>query len=233
MERRNPAALKPYDKNSRVHSIGQIEDIRRSIREFGFIRPVVIDEHDMILAGHGAVVAACEESLADIPVHVVAHLSQRQKQAYVIADNKLAQKSTWNFDILSEELSKLSEFDYDLALTGFDEQEIDALLKDDLSILPPGFDTPAPVPSRSVSDGDSEGRAVPDQEEGELIPLGSSVSRSPIDIPKVLFGKYTIPLTMDESERFEREIKTYIDEHGTLAGYFTRYWDSGDPDREH
>lgn len=226
---KNPKALRPHPKNSRVHSDAQLADIVRSIREFGFIRPVVVDEHDVILAGHGAVLAAVEAGLDKIPVHVISHLSDRQKRAYVIADNKLALESTWNFEMLSEELSALSEMDFDLSITGFDEQELDALLKDDASILPAGFETTS---SSGGGIGVGVGREVPVQQEGELIPLGSGVAKSPIDIPKIVFGKYLIPLTAEEAEGLEKLIKQYVEEHGTTAGMFARYWhdDVGDRD---
>lgn len=230
MEKRNPNSLRAYERNSRVHSAEQIDELRRSIREFGFIKPVVIDGNNMLLAGHGAVEAAKLEGLTEIPVYVAGHLTDRQKRAFVIADNKLAQKSSWDFDMLSRELSDLLEEDYDIDVLGFSDQELDALLKDDKAILPPGFDEPT-VRVTTVEQAPNttgEGRQIPAQAEGELIALGSHVQKSAIEIPKLVFGKYIIPLTTEECERLEREIKQHVDEYGTFSGFVARRWHPND-----
>ena len=224
MVSKNPVALKPHPRNSRVHSEQQIEQIMRSIQEFGFLRPVVVDETDTILAGHGAVMAARQLSLKSIPVCVVGELSPRQKDAYVIADNRLAQNSSWDFAVLGEVINDLLVQDFDIDLLGFNEQELDAMLKDDASILPPGFASSASAPEPT-----GEGRQIPAEVAGELVPLGPGIAQTSVPIPKVAFGKYLIPLTAEESERLEKEIKQYVDEYGTLAGFFTRLWDQADP----
>ena len=232
MEKRNPNKLHAYERNSRVHSAEQIDELRRSIREFGFIKPVVIDGNNMILAGHGAIEAAKLEGLTEIPVYVAGHLTDRQKRAFVIADNKLAQKSSWDFDMLSRELSDLLEQEYDIDVIGFSDAELDSLLKDDKSILPPGFEEPATMRVTTVDQSPNtttgEGRQIPAQADGELIALGSHVQKSPIEIPKLVFGKYIIPLTGDECERLEREINQHVDEYGTLTGFVARRWHQDD-----
>lgn len=120
--------LIPFAKNSRTHSDGQVAQIAASIREFGFTNPVLIDEADGIIAGHGRVMAARKLKLTEIPCIRLAHLSDAQKRAYVIADNKLALNAGWDEAMLKLELADLKALDFDLELTGFNTDEIDALL---------------------------------------------------------------------------------------------------------
>lgn len=128
----------PYANNTRTHSDAQIEQIVESIREFGFTKPILIDEANGIIAGHGAHLAAQIAGLTELPCIRLSHLSERQRRAYIIADNKIAQNSGWDFDKLAEELNYLVTADVDLEITGFDEQELAALLQDDKSLLPKG-----------------------------------------------------------------------------------------------
>lgn len=224
MVSKNPVSLRPHPRNSKVHSEQQVEQIMRSIEQFGFLRPVVVDETDTILAGHGAVMAACQLGLDSVPVYVVGELSPRQKDAYVIADNRLAQNSSWDFSLLGEVINDLLLQDFDIDVLGFNEQELDAMLKEDASILPPGFGSPAPIVSPV-----GEGREIPREVAGELVALGPSIAQTSVPIQKLVFGKYLIPLAADESERLEREIKQYVNEHGTLSGFFSRVWGEVDP----
>lgn len=122
--------LIPYVGNSRTHSKEQVNQIAASIKEFGFTNPVLVDEHKGIVAGHGRVMAAEKLQLAKVPVIELAHLSEAQKKAYIIADNKLALNAGWNEEMLANELAALQEFDFDLALTGFSEEELNDLLPD-------------------------------------------------------------------------------------------------------
>ena len=122
------ATLIPFAKNSRTHSDAQIAQIAASIREFGFTNPVLIDEANGIIAGHGRVMAARKLKLTEVPCIRLAHLSDAQKRAYVIADNKLALNAGWDEAMLKLELADLKALDFDLDLTGFNTDEIDALL---------------------------------------------------------------------------------------------------------
>lgn len=139
------ADLVPFAQNARTHSERQVVQIGASIKEFGFNNPVLIDEANGIIAGHGRVLAAEDIGMDEVPCIRLSHLSERQRRAYVLADNKLALASGWDFEKLAEELSYLVESDFSLDLTGFDEQEIDALLKVDRSILPPEFTEPETI----------------------------------------------------------------------------------------
>jgi site-specific DNA-methyltransferase (adenine-specific) len=122
--------LIPYARNSRTHSDEQVAQIAASIREFGFTNPVLIDEHDGIIAGHGRTIAARKLGMNEVPCIRLTHLSETQRRAYIIADNKLALNAGWDEQMLSLELKALEEMDFDLALTGFESDELDALLSE-------------------------------------------------------------------------------------------------------
>ena len=120
--------LIPYARNSRTHSDAQIAQVAASIREFGFTNPVLIDGADGIIAGHGRVMAARKLGLDKVPCIRLAHLTETQKRAYIIADNKLALNAGWDEEMLGLELAELREVDFDLDLTGFDGDAIEQLL---------------------------------------------------------------------------------------------------------
>ena len=135
--------LKPYEKNPRTHSAGQIEQIRKSIREFGFTNPILVDEDGLIVAGHGRLQAAQAEGLAELPAIVMDGLTAAQKRALVIADNQIAVNAGWDADLLREQLEALQEEHFDLALVGFSEQELEALL----ATITEGLTDPDDVPA--------------------------------------------------------------------------------------
>lgn len=153
--------LKPYPKNARTHSPKQIRQIAKSITTFGFTNPVLVDKDNCILAGHGRVEAAKLAGLTEVPALVISHLSPAQKKAYILADNRLAELSGWDKDILKVELEELQSIDcnFDLTLTGFDTPEIDVLL--------------APEPSATEENADFLGKKVPSRvKPGDLWQLG-------------------------------------------------------------
>jgi len=121
-------ALIPYARNSRTHSDAQVAQIAASIKEFGFTNPVLIDETGSIIAGHGRVMAARKLAITDVPSIRLTHLTDAQKKAYVIADNKLALNAGWDDEMLAVELTDLKDMGFDLDLTGFSTDEIAALL---------------------------------------------------------------------------------------------------------
>ncbi len=124
------ASLHSHDRNARTHSKSQIEQIRRSIERFGFTNPVLIDGLNSIIAGHGRVAAARELKLREVPVVRLEHLSEVERRAYVIADNRLAELAGWDKELLQLELGSIltADAEFDLALTGFDGGELEALL---------------------------------------------------------------------------------------------------------
>nr|WP_309501782.1 DNA methyltransferase [uncultured Roseovarius sp.] len=122
------ADLVPYARNARTHSEAQVARIAGSIREFGFNNPVLVDAESGIIAGHGRVLAARKLGLERVPVIELTHLSEAQKRAYVLADNRLAEQAGWDCEMLGLELADLSELGIDLGDIGFEGAELDALL---------------------------------------------------------------------------------------------------------
>ena len=147
-------ALIPYARNSRTHSDAQVAQIAASIKEFGFTNPVLIDETGSIIAGHGRVMAARKLAITDVPSIRLTHLTDAQKKAYVIADNKLALNAGWDDEMLAVELTDLKDMGFDLDLTGFSTDEIEALL--------------APTGTEGLTDED----AVPEVPEAPVTVLG-------------------------------------------------------------
>ena len=126
IEQIKTSSLIPYARNSRTHSETQIAQIAGSIREFGFTNPVLIDADNGIIAGHGRIMAAQKLGLAEVPCIRLDHLTETQRKAYIIADNKLALNSGWDEEMLGLELAELREDDFDLSLLGFDDTELGA-----------------------------------------------------------------------------------------------------------
>lgn len=122
--------LIPYARNSRTHSDSQVAQIAASIKEFGFTNPVLIDGDGGIIAGHGRVMAARKLKLTEVPCIRLAHLTETQKRAYVIADNKLAMNSGWDNEMLKLEFAELTDEGFDLDLIGFSEEELAEILQD-------------------------------------------------------------------------------------------------------
>jgi len=120
--------LVPYVNNARTHSPEQIMKLRSSLREFGFINPVIIDKDYGIIAGHGRVMAAKEEGIAEVPCVFAEHLTEAQKRAYILADNRLALNAGWDAEMLSVEIADLQASDFDVSLLGFDDAELNKLL---------------------------------------------------------------------------------------------------------
>ena len=125
----SPKEVKPYPSNPKSHSDKQVHQIVQSIKEFRFTNPLLIDENNELIAGHGRLLAANQLQLEKVPVIVLSHLSDAQKRAYRIADNKLTENGKWDVDLLTIELKELDNLDlsFDLDITGFDNQEIDLL----------------------------------------------------------------------------------------------------------
>jgi hypothetical protein len=119
-------ALVPYIRNARTHSDAQVAQIAASIKEFGFTNPILVDGDNGIIAGHGRLAASRQLGLGEVPVIELAHLSKAQKQALILADNKLALNAGWDDDLLRIELAELGDLDFDLSLTGFDDDELTA-----------------------------------------------------------------------------------------------------------
>ena len=122
--------LIPYVNNARTHSQEQVNKLRGSLREFGFINPVIIDSDFNVIAGHGRLMAAKEEGIEEVPCVLVDYLTEAQKKAYILADNRYAQDAGWDEELLRLEIESLEGMDFDVSLTGFDDQEIADLFAD-------------------------------------------------------------------------------------------------------
>ena len=124
---RSLGTLSPFEQNSRTHSEAQIEQIAQSIKQYGFTNPVLIDEDNTIVAGHGRVMAATKLGMTELPCVILKGLSESQRRAYVIADNKLALNAGWDIDILLSEIQLLKDDGFDVDLTGFSLDELEKL----------------------------------------------------------------------------------------------------------
>ena len=122
--------LIPYVNNARTHSQEQVNKLRSSLREFGFVNPVIIDQDKNVIAGHGRLMAAKEEGITEVPCVLVDYLTEAQKKAYILADNRYAQDAGWDEELLRLEIEALEGMDFDVSLTGFDDQEIADLFAD-------------------------------------------------------------------------------------------------------
>ena len=123
--------LIPYVNNARTHSPEQINKLRSSLREFGFVNPVIIDQNFNVVAGHGRLMAAREEGFTEVPCVLVDYLTEAQRKAYILADNRYAEDAGWDEEMLRVEIEALQEQAFDLSLTGFDADELADLFADD------------------------------------------------------------------------------------------------------
>ena len=142
LEIRKIADLIPYANNARTHSPAQIELLRRSLREFGFVAPVLIDAAGNVIAGHGRIEAAKLEGIQEAPCVLVEHLSDAKRRAYILADNRLSEIASWDNDLVSSELLALRAEGVDITLTGFSAADIaltptDEVVEDDCDLSLP------------------------------------------------------------------------------------------------
>ena len=175
--------LVPYVNNARTHSKEQITKLRSSLREFGFVNPVIIDREFNVIAGHGRILAAKEENIEQVPCVFVDHLTEAQKKAYILADNRFALDAGWDEEMLRVEMEALQGMDFDVSLTGFDESEIaDLLSLDDGEAQEDDFDEDAAL------------QAEPFVKTGDLWLLGKhrllcADSTKPEDVKLLMDGK--------------------------------------------
>jgi len=135
LEWRQIADLIPYARNARTHSDEQVAQIAASIKEFGWTNPILVDGDNGIIAGHGRLAAARKLGNTEVPVIELTGLSEAQKRAYILADNKLALNAGWDIDLLAEELKELKDLNFDLELTGFSDKELADFLTEEVEGL--------------------------------------------------------------------------------------------------
>jgi DNA modification methylase len=157
-EYRDVDELIPYARNARTHSPEQVQKLAGSIKEFGFINPVIISEDGGVLAGHGRIMAAQKLGIKKVPCVIESHLSEAQRRAYILADNRLALDAGWDEELLKIELEELKGLDFDLELTGFDAEELKGLMGNE----------------EELSDG-SEGGDEDEEEEVKVEEEGESI----------------------------------------------------------
>jgi DNA modification methylase len=185
--------LIPYARNARTHDEPQVAQIAGSIAEFGFVNPILIGADDVIIAGHGRLMAARKLGLSDVPVIRLGELSETQRKALIIADNKIAENAGWDEELLRLELADLKAEDFDLNLTGFDLSEIDELLKS-ADEEPSGH----PIGDDQVP----EAPAQPTSQPGDLWVLGGhrllcGDSTSAVDVKRLMNGERAILFATD------------------------------------
>ena len=173
VERRAVTSLVPYARNARTHSDEQVAQIAASISEWGWTVPVLVDEGGGIIAGHGRVLAAQRLGVPEVPVMVASGWTEAQKRAYVLADNKLALNAGWDEDLLALELADLSEIGYDLALTGFEDAEIEALLTGELADDDADADAEPNTEEPDAADDVPDAPAVPVSRIGDVWAIGA------------------------------------------------------------
>ena len=123
--------LIPYVNNARTHSPEQITKLRSSLREFGFVNPIIVDKDLNVIAGHGRLAAAKAEGITKVPCVFAEHLTEAQKKAYIIADNRMSEDAGWDDELLKVEMEALQDMGFDLSMTGFDTDELDELFKNE------------------------------------------------------------------------------------------------------
>lgn len=172
----------PYDKNPRTHSDEQVSQIAASIIQFGMVTPLLVDSQAGLIAGHGRLEAAKLIGLSKVPVVILDHLTEDQKRAYVIADNKLAENAGWDKNLLSQEIESLIANEFDIGLVGFSEDEISQLLSSMNDDLSDGFE-------------EGEGSANDDVEEADT---------------NCVIGSYRIPIQREDYMRWHDSIRAAV-----------------------
>ena len=200
--------LRPYEKNSKKHPEKQIDQIIESIKEFGFCNPILIDQDNGIIAGHGRLEAARKMGLDKVPVIELSHLSEAQKRAYIIADNKIGDNGVWDDEILASELRALDEeLDFDIGVIGFDDEELDALFKEEVKV--------EKLPPKNDSDDTTYDVKVPITKQGDVWILGDhrlicGDSTSVDDLKKLMLGELADLALIDppSEKRFKENFRT-------------------------
>lgn len=165
---KNTDTLVPYARNAKHHPQSQVDELCLLIKEFGFVNPVLVDQAGEIIAGHGRVLAAQQLGMEKVPCVVLNHLTEDQRKALRLADNKVSSKSTWNIQHIADELNALNLSGFELHLTSFSDSEINSLISDADSIIPDEFLEPAPRIEAPVVEREPVSKPPPKEVSGEL-----------------------------------------------------------------
>lgn len=187
---RNKYALKAYAQNVIKHPEKQVEQIANSIKTFGWTNPVLIDENDEIIAGHGRLLAADKLGIEQIPCVLLEGLTEAEKRAYRIADNKIPLNGSWDLDMLQIELSELQALDIDISVTGFSNTELEDLLSDSVTEIldDDRYTTKVQTPIYEPSDVQPEVSELYDEEKTEALKQSIKAAQLPEDIEKFLIS---------------------------------------------
>lgn len=185
--------IKSYERNARMHSPDQVNQLVNSINQFGFTNPVLVDGENVLIAGHGRLAAAKEIGMNQVPAIRLGNLSENQIKALRIADNQLALNATWDIDLLTAELTELSEEDFDLDVIGFDDDFLNGLLE----------------PDEEIEDGygAGEGEAGDDEEAADV---GIVIGPYRCNIPRKVWDKWETKIRADigfDKSDIEKELK--------------------------
>ncbi len=186
------STLIPYINNARTHPAEQIEQLRRSLREFGFVTPILIDSQGNVIAGHGRLLAAQAEGMSEVPCVIASELTDEQRRAYILADNRLAETSSWDPEILKIEMQDLMTMNFDLTVCGWAEDDIEKLTADALEA----------EPEAEEDDYEPEPPEEPTAQPGDVYQLGRhrlmcGDSTSTEDVQTLLGGVQTDLLVTD------------------------------------
>lgn len=192
--------LIPYANNAKKHGVKQINQIRASLREFGFVTPVLIDFDNNIIAGHGRVEAARAEGMSEVPCVLVTNLTEAQRKAYILADNRLSETAAWDTELLKIELEGLEALDFDTGIAGFDAESLKAIEVNAYTRAAPG--QTGEDESGDAQDIDEDGLENSSRYEHVLSIDGRSVA-----------------MTAEEASIITDRLDEYVAAHGVTFGF--------------
>ncbi len=219
---RKVADLIPYARNARTHSTEQVAKIASSIKEFGFLNPVIISEDGGFLAGHGRVMADQKLGLKEIPCIAENHLTEAQKRAYILADNRLSLDAGWDEEMLRIEIQHLSNESFDLSLTGFSDDEIKrfaAQIDEDIQSVITDDSKGFQFKRQNILEStDDEQTLNEDEDFITEIPKQKAEGQQSY-VNKLYFNRLMIPLTEDESAIFKSKLDEHVELFGSPYGF--------------
>lgn len=227
--------VKPYEKNARFNDKA-VEAVAKSIKEYGFKNPIIVDKNFVIIAGHTRLKAAQKLKLATVPVIVASDLTPQQVKAFRLADNKTGELADWNFDLLSKEVQELMDTDYNVDLLGFKDGELDALInsamEDVSSVMENMYRQPATqrpaehsqnnnyYTHQDYNDDEDQYEDEQEQEDEEYLPIAENSNTHTKSFDRTIrIDNIKIVLTEKEYNGFMQRYYDYVDENGVSFGF--------------